>query len=93
VRYRPLTILSAWEMRIRGEPISDIAHTLGLSLEGAKRLIREAHDALADDLKENLAQNRSLDLERIDGLLRTFYAPGQEGSVKAALVTLKCLER
>jgi len=64
-----------------------------LSLTAAKRLIREAHEAISEDLKENLAQNRSLDLERIDGLINTYYPAAKAGSIKAAMVTLKALER
>jgi hypothetical protein len=49
-------------------PIVDVAHQLGVSIEAAKELIREAHAAIAEDLKENLEVNRKLDMARIDGV-------------------------
>lgn len=85
--------LSAWDMKVRGEPLTDIAHAHGMTIEGAKRLLKEAHDAIHEDLKSALEQNRTLDLERIDGLIRTYYPMAKEGDEKAANVTLKCLER
>jgi hypothetical protein len=85
--------LSAWDERLRGMAIVDIAHARGITITAAKHLIREAHEAIAEDLKENLDLNRRLDLDRIDGLLRTFYPAARFGDEKAANVTLKCLER
>lgn len=85
--------LEAWDMRIRGEPLIDIAHQMGVSIEGAKLLIKEAHQAIAEDLKENLEQNRQLDLGRIDGLLKCYYPMAVEGELKSAGLVLKCLER
>lgn len=87
------TAIRAWDMRIRGEPLIDIAHQMGVSIEGAKLLIREAHQAISEDLKENLEQNRQLDLSRIDGLLKTYYPLATEGETKAGHLVLKCLER
>lgn len=85
--------LNAWNMRLMGHPIVDIAHNMGVSIEGAKFLIKEAHRAIAEDLKENLEQNRQLDLGRIDGLIRAFYPVAIEGEEKAGHLVLKCLER
>lgn len=85
--------LKAWDMRLRGKPITDIAHEFCLSIEAARILIKEAHEALREDLKENVDQNRALDLARIDGLLATFYPAAQAGDDKAAAITLKCIER
>lgn len=85
--------LSAWDMRLRGVPLVDIAHDKGVSIEGAKFLIAEAHKAIAEDLKENLEQNRQLDLGRIDGLIRAFYPAAIDGEEKAGHLVLKCLER
>jgi hypothetical protein len=46
--------LAAWEARIKGSPVVDIAHAMGLSIDACKVLIREAHEAVRDDLKEAL---------------------------------------
>src|SRR4029077_6214117 len=58
--------LEAWAARVRGAPIIDLAHAMGISINDAKKLIKEVHEAIAEDLKENLALNRQLDLDRID---------------------------
>ena len=85
--------LMAWDLRLRGESIYDTSRKLALSITGAKALIKEAHDAIAEDLKANLELNRSLDLHRIDSLIKTFYPAALEGDTQAANMTLKCLER
>jgi hypothetical protein len=66
---------------------------LGLSINAAKVLIKQVHEAVAEDLKENLDQNRSLDLARIDGLLTTHYPKAKAGKIKSAQLVLRCLER
>jgi hypothetical protein len=83
--------LEAWGARVRGENICDTAHALGISIEDAKVLIREAHAAIHEDLKENLNLNRELDLQRVDGLIKSYYGEACAGDEKAANVILKCL--
>lgn len=83
--------LCAWAARVRGAPIVDCAHELGVTIESAKELIKEAHEAIRDDLKANLEVNRQLDLDRVDGLLKTYYPLATAGDLDAAGVTLKCL--
>jgi hypothetical protein len=85
--------LKAWDKRINGESILDVAHEFGLSIEAAKQLIKEAHAAIAEDLKENLNLNRALDLYRIDELIKSFYEQAKAGDERAASFVLKCLER
>jgi hypothetical protein len=84
--------LAAWEARIKGSPVVDIAHAMGLSLDACKRLIKEAHDAVREDLKEALELNRSLDLQRIDGLLATYYPMARAGHEESAYITLAALK-
>jgi hypothetical protein len=83
--------LCAWEARVNGAPIVDVAHELGLSIGAAKVLIKEAHAAIFEDLKENLNLNRQLDLDRVDGILRTYYPLAKAGDTDAANVTMKAL--
>jgi hypothetical protein len=85
--------LNAWEARLNGRPIIDVAHELGVSIESAKALIRQVHDAIAEDLKDALEVNRSLDLARIDTLLTTHMPRAKAGKVKSAQLVLRCLER
>jgi hypothetical protein len=85
--------LIAWGQRLQGASIIDVAHDLGVSIESAKALIKEVHDAVAEDLKENLEINRSLDLARIDALLATHMPRAKAGKVKSAQLVLRCLER
>jgi hypothetical protein len=84
--------LAAWEARIKGSPMVDIAHAMGLSIDACKQLIREAHEAVRDDLKEALELNRTIDLERIDGLLASFYPAAREGHEESAYITLAALK-
>jgi hypothetical protein len=85
--------LAAWEARMKGSPVVDIAHAMGLSLEACKTLLREAHDALREDLKESLEMNRQLDLGRIDGLIKAYYPPAVEGHEDSAYIVLACLKQ
>jgi len=84
--------LRAWQARVNGAPIVDVAYQLGLRIEDAKRLIKEVHAAIAEDLKENLNLNRQLDLERIDHLLFSYYPQARGGHLKSAEVVLKLLQ-
>jgi hypothetical protein len=84
--------LVAWEARVNGTPIIHVAHELGLSIGAAKALIKEVHDAIYEDLKENLSLNRQLDLERVDGLLKAFYPSAAKGDIDAAPIVLKALQ-
>ena len=84
--------LCAWEARIKGMPIIDVAHELGVSIVAAKALIRDAHAAIMEDLKENLDLNRQLDLGRIDGLLQVYYPLARAGDTDCAAVAIKCLQ-
>jgi hypothetical protein len=84
--------LSAWQARVEGVPIVDVAHNLGVPLELAKKLIKEVHTAIHEDLKENLDLNRQLDLARIDGILNTFYPLARAGDPDGANVTLRALQ-
>jgi hypothetical protein len=84
--------LEAWAARVNGVPIIDVAHTMGIGINEAKKLIKEVHDAIHEDLKENLALNRQLDLERIDGLLTRYYPQAKAGDTESAQVVLRALK-
>jgi hypothetical protein len=85
--------LAAWEARLKGSPVVDIAHAMGLSIDACKTLLREAHDALREDLKEALEQNRQLDLGRLDGLIKAYYPPATEGHEDSAYIVLAALKQ
>lgn len=85
--------LAAWECRIKGQPVIDIAHGLGMTIEGAKALIREVHEAIRDDLKASMELNRELDLARIDKLIETFYGDATKGDPDSAQLILKCISQ
>jgi hypothetical protein len=84
--------LEAWAARVNGTAIIDLAHEMGVSIGHAKKLIKEVHDAIHEDLKENLALNRALDLERIDGLLSRYYPQAKAGDPESAQVVLRALK-
>jgi hypothetical protein len=83
--------LEAWNARLSGAPIVDIAHQMGVSIELAKKLIQEVHTAIYEDLKTNLDLNRQLDLGRIDALIKAFLPAAKSGDDDAANVVLRCL--
>jgi len=83
--------LKAWDARVNGAPIVDVAHSLGVSLKLAKSLINEVHAAIGEDLRANLELNRALDLQRIDGLISSYYPAAREGDEGAASICLKAL--
>lgn len=84
--------VEAWGARLSGTPVIDIAHSMGIGLEAAKALLKDAHAALREDLKEQLDLNRNLDLGRIDGLIQTYYPQARGGDIDCAQVVLKCLQ-
>lgn len=84
--------LGAWNARVQGVPIVDVAHELGVSIELAKKLIKEVHDAVRDDLKDSLDLNRQLDLARVDGLIQSFYPIARQGDPDSATVVLRALQ-
>ena len=84
--------LAAWDDRINGMPIVDVAHKMGCSIELAKQLISEVHHAIHEDLKAALELNRTLDLSRIDGLIASYYPAAKGGDERAAGVVLKALQ-
>jgi len=83
--------LSAWNARLNGVAIIDVAQQMGISIAGAKQLIKEAHEAIAEDLKTSLNQNRELDLERTDMILKSFLPAAKEGDRDSASIVLKAL--
>ena len=84
--------LEAWNARLSGAPIIDVAHQLGVSIELAKKLITEVHAAIYEDLKANLDLNRQLDLSRIDSLLKAFLPGAKAADPDAANVVLRALQ-
>ena len=84
--------LAAYEARMKGSPVVDIAHAMGLSLEACKALLREAHDAVKEDLKDNLEANRTLDLRRLDGLIAAYWSPATQGHEQSAYIVLAALK-
>jgi hypothetical protein len=83
--------LEAWNARLDGVAIVDIAHGLGVSIELAKSLLREVHAAIYEDLKANVDLNRQLDLGRIDQIIRGHLRAAKEGDDKSANVVLRAV--
>lgn len=85
--------LRAWQARMMGGSILEVAASLGLSVSAALVLLKEVGEAVTEDLKEAVELNRSIDLARIDALISTYLPRAKEGRVKSAHLVLKCLER
>lgn len=84
--------LCAWTARVHGVPIIDIANELGVSIALAKQLIKEVHESIRDDLKDSLELNRQLDLERVDGLIQSFYPVARSGDTDSAAIVIRALQ-
>lgn len=84
--------LEAWTARVSGVPIVDIANGMGVSIALAKQLIKEVHEAIRDDLKDSLELNRQLDLERVDGLIQSFYPVARAGDTDSAAIVIRALQ-
>jgi AraC-like DNA-binding protein len=85
--------LAALKLRCRGWRIPEIAEQLGTSERQVARDLRQALDGL-DRLDHYRArQARLLDLERLDGLLQTFYPRATAGEPTAAHLVLAVLRR
>jgi hypothetical protein len=74
-----------------GKP--EIAMQMGITVQTVKTLIDKVYKAVAEDLKEQLDLNRSIDLARIDDLLESHLPRAKQGKTKSAGVVLRCLER
>jgi hypothetical protein len=85
--------LAAWQARMNGDSILQVACDMGLSIPAAKALLREVYEAISEDLKENVDFNRQLDLARIDTLIAAHLPKAQSGKVKSAQLVLRALER
>ncbi|HEX4714069.1 MAG TPA: hypothetical protein VH164_03985 [Ktedonobacteraceae bacterium] len=85
--------LEAWNARLDGVAIVDIAHQLGVSIELAKVLLREVHAAIYEDLKANVDLNRQLDLGRIDQIILGHLPGAKAGDDKSANVVLRALQQ
>jgi len=83
--------LEAYNARLAGHTIVDVAHQMGVSINLAKSLIRQAHDAICEDLKSNLEVNRTLDLGRIDAILSAHLPAATGGDTDSAKVVLRAL--
>ena len=85
--------LLAWQARIHGSSIVEIAMQLKVSIHTVKNLIDKVYKAVAEDLKENIDLNRQMDLARIDDLLEAHLPRAKAGKTKSASLVLRCLER
>lgn len=84
--------LEAWNATVSGSPIIDVAHSMGISIELCRKLIKEVHAAIYEDLKANVDLNRQLDLARIDQLLVGHLPAAKAGDTYAAAIVIKALQ-
>lgn len=83
--------MEALRLRILGEPYDAIAQQLGFaSRSGAHRAVMSA---LAKTLREPAEELRTLELERLDTLMRPLMERAKEGSQTAVDRILRIMER
>lgn len=83
----------AWELRLAGHQITDIARKLGVSIPTASRDVSYAYEEYRRHMTEDAKEAARLDLLRLDALAAAYWKPAQGGDAKAAQILLKILQQ
>lgn len=85
--------LKALDLRKKGFSYTQIGTKLDCSRQTACRYVISELEALADKCREEAAQVRDLELQRLDALYLVAYAEVEEGNVPAIDRCLRIMER
>jgi predicted transcriptional regulator len=85
--------LKALELRKRGMNYTQIGEKLGCARSTACRYVLSELENLADKCREEAAQVRDLELQRLDALYLVAYAEVEGGNVPAIDRCLRIMER
>lgn len=77
-----------WTLRTQGYTIRDISASLGISMPTVRDDIITIGKRLAGDLAETVEENRSLQISRLDALLKKYQPLAEGGSLSAAQMVL-----
>jgi DNA-binding CsgD family transcriptional regulator len=75
-------------LRKDGYTIREIAETLNLSEESVHRDLKTVMSRLATELAENVEENRTLQIARLDALLKKYQGLAEAGNLSAASMVL-----
>jgi DNA-binding CsgD family transcriptional regulator len=75
-------------LRKDGYTIREIAETLNLSEESVHRDLKTVMSRLATELAENVEENRTLQIARLDALLKKYQGLAEGGNLSAASMVL-----
>jgi hypothetical protein len=81
----------ALALRRAGHGYAEIGRRIGISRQGARALVIKAYEALSEDMKEETAKARDVEIDRNDAILAAWWDLAQQGDEKAANVVLKAL--
>jgi transposase-like protein len=83
----------ALDLRRQGYSYSMIAERIGVSAQTCFRYVRDGIDSIIKETKEEAEEIRTLELERLDELLRALWPGATDGEPQAIDKALKIMER
>jgi hypothetical protein len=81
----------ALALRRAGHGYAEIGRRIGLTREGARQVVIRAYAKLSEEIAEETARARDVELDRNDAILTAWWDLAQQGDEKAAAVVLKAL--
>jgi len=81
----------ALTLRRAGHGYAEIGRRLELTREGARQVVIRAYGKLSEEIAEETAKARDVELDRNDAILAAWWDLAQQGDDKAANVVLKAL--
>lgn len=81
----------ALELRRAGHGYAEIGRRLGITREGARQVVIRAYAKLSEEIAEETAKARDVEIDRNDAILTAWWDLAQQGDEKAAGIVLKAL--
>jgi len=81
----------ALALRRAGHNYAEIGRRLGISRQSARDVVIRAYQQLSEDIAEETAKARDVELDRNDAILTAWWDLARQGDEKAAGVVLKAL--
>lgn len=84
---------SVWELRKGGYTLREIAQSLGTTEQRVREDIILIAKRIASDLAETVEESRSLQVERLDAMLKKYQPLAEAGNLSAASMILQIESR
>ena len=81
----------ALALRRAGHGYAEIGRRIGLTRQGARAVVMRAYSQLSEEIMEETAKAREVELDRNDAILTAWWDAAQQGDDKAAGIVLKAL--